>query len=130
MDWEGLSRLVPEVGILVVVGYFSLKALGIFRDIVKEMEERNAKNTTKLVKSIDRNTKVTELADKYLRERNGRDAEVHKENIKAIKAIVPEMKKVADTSVKLGVDGVAKMLRHIPEQRIDHQEVHQQKVDK
>ena len=123
-DWGDLSRLLPEVSILVVVGYFSLKCLNIFRAILTEMDERNGKNYKKLITAIDRNTKATTNADKYLRDRNGRDAELHRENIKAIKQIVPAMQEMANSSVKTVVDNI----QHINKQQVDKQVVKQQDV--
>jgi hypothetical protein len=100
IDWTVLQRLLPEVSILIVVGYFSLKCLTIFRSILTDIDERNGKNYKKLITAINHNTKATQSADIYLRERNGRDSEIHKELIKEMKAIPIAMNLVADRNLK------------------------------
>lgn len=99
MDWSNLSRLAPEVGVLAIVGYFAIRGIGIFKDIVDKIDAEHHDALGKLSKSMDRvaasqdrvaavttlNTKAIKAADQYLRERNGRDGEIHGEQIKTLR---------------------------------------------
>lgn len=56
MDWGSLSRLAPEAIILIIVGYFAVKALKIFQAIVDKIDTQHHDALSKLSESIDRNT--------------------------------------------------------------------------
>ncbi len=56
MDWDSLSRLIPEAVILIVAGYFTLKGISIFQSIVNKIDEQHHDALSKLSQSIDRNT--------------------------------------------------------------------------
>lgn len=132
MDWGSLSRLIPEVAILIVVGYFALKGVSIFREIVDKIDSEHHNALKKLSKSIDLNTKATKSADEYLRERNGRDNEMHSLNIKAMQnlnknfAIMSEDMKGANKRL---VDYIDQINARVGKQTIDQQTVKHQTVE-
>lgn len=79
---------------------------------------------TKLIPAIDhltdatkRNTLATKSADEYLRQRNGRDNEMHGQVLGALKAIPGEMKKLADSSV----EQVGAIVQNISRQTVETQ---------
>ena len=93
MDWLDPSRFIPEVGVLTVVGFFSLKAINIFKDIVNTMERKNQKSFNKLSKAIDRNTESNKellMASKeqhdFMKNLNGRLVRATKNTIKERKS--------------------------------------------
>jgi len=53
-----------------------------------------------LVRATEENTKATQSADEYLRERNGRDIEFHKEIMVSLKEIPAQAKKQAEQVVE------------------------------
>jgi len=65
------------------------------------------------------NTLATKNADKYLQDRNGRDAEAHKETLKAIAVIPTKMQEIADLQATTLVESV----KEISEQHVKHQTV-------
>jgi hypothetical protein len=97
MDWDAISRLIPEVGVLAIVGWFTLKGIMLFKNIVDDLEKRNSDNNKDFIEAINNLSVVVKSSDTYLRDRNGRDSEMHKENIKAIQGIIPTMQKLAET---------------------------------
>lgn len=102
-------------GVVAVLG----TAVGALIWVIKFMFNKLVPMIEGLTTSTSANTKATKAADTYLRERNGRDNEVHKEVIKSIKEIVPTMQRIADSSVQAVVDNISR----IPEQRVEHQHV-------
>lgn len=93
--------------------------------IIKFMFNKMTPLLEGLTKSTDANTSATKTADKYLRDRNGRDAESHKESIKAIEAIPLKMQAIADKQAAT----LIKNLKKLPAQKIEHQHVQEQKVE-
>lgn len=78
-------------------------------------------------KSVDHNTAATKAADKYLRERNGRDNEFQIENIAAIRAIPTTMQGIADAQKEAIIRAVTvKNLdaknAHVGTMIVDHKE--------
>ena len=65
---------------------------------------------TGLGKLVSSNTRAVKASDKYLRDRNGRDSEFHKETLKALEAIPITMQTIADTQAKAIVDALKKQM--------------------
>jgi hypothetical protein len=76
-------------------------------------------------KLIKQNTYTTKNADKYLKERNGRDTEKHAELLKATKAIPNTMQEIADAQSKAILTAV-----EVKEQHVEHQHIDRQTGDK
>lgn len=91
------------VGVLATcVGGLLFVIKFMFNRLLPMIEKSNALTET--------NTRVTKDADQYLRERNGRDAEIHGRLIKELK------------------DLPNKITQDIKEQKIEHQSIDQQVV--
>ena len=75
----------------------------------------------KLNQSTLANTEATKNADKYLRDRNGRDGENHEQLIKATEAIATKMQSIADSQSK----ALLKTMNQVKEQKVEHQHVDQ-----
>lgn len=77
-DFSGLSRLVPEIAILIVCGWFVLKMLRIGNDFIQKNDERHTKMFDTLNESVRKNTESTDRMNglvketvTYLKHRNG-----------------------------------------------------------
>lgn len=92
----------------------------LFNKLLPRIEEGNLA-LGKLSKSTDANTKATKSADKYLQERNGRDAEIHEELVTAINAIPAQIIKTAHITAKTLADTPHD--QHIKTQTVDKQTV-------
>ena len=98
-------------GLLWIIKY-------MFNKFVPMVEENN--------KAIMANTEATKNADKYLRERNGNDAEKHEELIKATQDIPVKMQEIADHQAK----SLVASLKEVKEQHVSHQQVDKALVKK
>ena len=76
MDWSSVSRLIPELGVLVVVGYFAFKGIGIFRDIIDKIDQNHHDALAKLADSIDKNTSSNKELIKSSKEQTAASREV------------------------------------------------------
>lgn len=94
--------------------------------VIKKMFNDIIPALSSLTKATAANTRATKTADKYLRDRNGRDATSHKELMRAVEAIPTKMQKIADTQATTLVENLEKL----PAQNIEHQHVQEQKVEK
>lgn len=111
-----------EASIIAIVGILGT-AVGALIWIIKYLFDKILPSLDGLAKATDSNTRVTASADRYLRVRNGRDNEMHKELVKAVGDISTQIIRTADTA--------AKVLQETPVgQRIDKQEVKTQVVVK
>lgn len=151
MDWSSVSRLIPEVGVLAVVGYFALKGIEIFREIVKQVDEEHHEALIILAKSIDKNTEVgenqIELSQglmEYIVGHNGRATEQFKATTEQNKSTAHMMNKTSEHLEKLGtafyssqhqraldtksiLDAVSALdNRTIKEQTVEHQTIEKQ----
>lgn len=79
-----------------------------------------------LASNIQNNTKATKAADKYLKDRNGRDSEFHKETLIALQAIPKKMQDIADTQAEAIVKALKKQPTQVQEQKVLHQTVKRQ----
>lgn len=77
-DWLD-PRLLPEVAVLAVVGYYGLKALSIFKDIVDKMDKEHQASLHELSKAIEKNTesnreliKASKQQHNFLKNMNGK----------------------------------------------------------
>ena len=140
MDWTSISRLIPEVGVLVVVGYFALRGISIFKEIVDKIDKEHSDALSKLSKSIDKstkatleNTKATKSADIYLRERNGRDGEIHAAQIKTISTLTTTLKdrwekdSKQQNEILKAVQAIGK--QEVTEQHVEHLSVEHTHVE-
>lgn len=96
--------------------------------VIKHMFEQVVPALDKVVDSMMANTTATKAADAYLRERNGRDNQVHKDLIKSINAIPEQIIKTADITSKVLKDSVSD--QHIVNQTVDTQNVNKVVADK
>lgn len=78
MDWSSISRLIPELGVLIVVGYFAFKGIAIFRDIIDKIDQSHHDALTKLSDSIDKNTNSNTELIKSSKEQTAASREVTK----------------------------------------------------
>lgn len=69
MDWVD-PRLLPEAAVLSIAGYFALRCLQIFRDIVNKMSEEQKTSLHELSKAIAKNTEATSELIKSSKEHN------------------------------------------------------------
>lgn len=90
--------------------------------VIKNLFEKILPTLDQLTKSTIANTDATKSADSYLKVRNGRDSEMHKELIKSINAIPEQIIKTATVT--------AKTLKENPEQKVINQNVDMQHVAK
>lgn len=89
--------------------------------VIKKMFNQIIPAIDSLTKATQGNTRATKSADTYLRERNGRDASMHKELIQAVQAIPEQIIETANIT--------AKALADTPiTQKVDKQEVKTQVV--
>lgn len=125
MEYIAQSSVVNDGVTLAVVGILATCVGGLLW-IIKFMFGRLLPIIEDLQKVTAANTKATKSADDYLRQRNGRDNEHHKETMKVIKAIPDKMQKIADKQAET----LAMNLKKLPAQNIQHQTVEQQDVKK
>jgi len=92
--------------------------------VIKFMFNKMIPAIDKLSDTTVANTRATQSADRYLRERNGRDSEFHKSTLKAIKAIPTKMQIIADNQAITLLENLKKQ----PIQNIEHQNVKEQVV--
>lgn len=69
MDWID-PRLLPEAAVLTIAGYFSLRCLQIFKQIVDKMSSEQKESLKELSKAIKKNTTVTNELIKTSKEHN------------------------------------------------------------
>lgn len=103
---------------LAVVGVLATCVGGLLW-IIKFMFNKMVPMMEENIKATIANTEATRSADKYLKERNGRDIEKHEELIKATEAIPVKMQYIADTQAKAIVNN----LKQVKEQKVTHQYV-------
>lgn len=60
MDLPSLARFAPEAAVLAIAGYFAVRCLVIFKDIVDNINSEQKTSLDKLSKAIDKNTKSNE----------------------------------------------------------------------
>lgn len=105
------------VAIVTVLG----TAVGALIWIIKYLFDKMSPSIDGLARATDANTKAISSADAYLKRRNGRDSQMHKELIKAVGDISKQIIKTADTA--------AKVLEETPVgQVIEKQEVKKQMI--
>lgn len=93
---------------------------------LKFMKDEGVKRDTtyaKVAKALENNEKAVATADKYLRERNGRDAQSHKELMIAVQAIPITMQDIADKQAEAIVTAVTVKEQNVGKQIVDHQTV-------
>lgn len=78
MDWID-PRLLPEAAVLSIAGYFAVRCLQIFRDIVNKMSEEQKQSLHELAKAIEKNTesnqaliKASKQQHDFLKNMNGK----------------------------------------------------------
>lgn len=103
---------------LAVVGVLATCVGGLLW-IIKFMFNKMVPMMEENIKATIANTEATRSADKYLKERNGRDIEKHEELIKATEAIPVKMQYIADTQAK----AIVTNLKQVKEQKVTHQYV-------
>lgn len=108
-------------GAVVLVVFLFLKFMrdeGIKRDATYAKVARALENN---VKALENNEKAVASADKYLRERNGRDAQSHKELMVAVQAIPTTMQSIADNQADAIVTAVTVKEQNVGKQTVEHQ---------
>lgn len=69
MDWID-PRLLPEAAVLSIAGYFALRCLQIFRDIVNKMSNEQKESLHELSKAIEKNTESNKQLVKASKEQH------------------------------------------------------------
>lgn len=69
-----------------------------------------------VARALERNTRATTKADIYLQQRNGRDAEFQRENIRAIQNIPKTMQRIANAQSKAIITAVTVKEQHVDKQ--------------
>lgn len=95
-----VAVLATLVGSLVWVLKFVFEKLLPRIDEGNKIIEKNSHLVEKLGVSTTQNTAATKSADEYLRQRNGRDNEMHAELIKAVQEIPAQIIKTATVTAK------------------------------
>ncbi len=114
-----IGVLGTAVVALAAVANYALKRLG------GDLRE----HTKAAIQQTASNEKVGEFissSEQYLRDRNGRDAEIHKEMMVQIQATtdaVKEVPKMLDKVAKTSVKTIIRSFGDIPEQHVEHQHV-------
>lgn len=99
-------------GMLWIVKYLMVQ--------MKESLDANTKSNNLVAKESKLTRSAVKSSDKYLRERNGRDSEIHTELIASINKLPHTMQKIADNSVQ-------KLSKQtVKEQLVTHQTVESQ----
>jgi len=89
----------------------------LFLKYMREEAIKRDATYLKIAANLNKNTKTTKSFDTYLRERNGRDGEVHELLIKEIHKIPQKMIEVADRNLK----AYKKMHQEVNEQHVKSQ---------
>lgn len=110
MDWSSVSRLVPEVGVLVVAGYFALKGISIFKDIVDRIDKQHHDALSKLSSSIDKNTSSNDALIKASREQTKASKDVHE----FMKNLNGKLTTITNQTIKE---------QNVSSQRVEHQSI-------
>lgn len=118
--------MLPESAVtLAIVGILGTCVAGLiwviktmFSSIIPVVENGN-NAIEKLVEMTKINTDATKTADKYLRDRNGRDAEMHLELLKATKQIPTTMQEIADKQA----EAILTNIKQVNEQTVAYQKV-------
>lgn len=97
----------------------------VFLKYMREDGLRRDKTYKQVVSALNKNANAVAKADKYLRDRNGRDAEYYKETVKSITAIPEKMQAIADTQAQTLLEN----LKKLPTQNIEHQHVKDQTIE-
>lgn len=84
---------------IAVVGVLATCVGGLLW-VIKFMFTKMVPSIDGLTKATDNNTKATASADRYLKDRNGRDAIMHKELIKAVGEIPKQIIATAEITSK------------------------------
>lgn len=98
----------PDYVTIAVVGVLATCVGGLLW-IIKFMFNKTVPIVDKLAMATAANTRATKSADKYLRDRNGRDSERHQELLTGIHAIVQKLEDTEIIRVE-NSDKVAKIL--------------------
>lgn len=113
-----------DAGLLAALGIVSACVAGLIW-VIKTMFNNIIPTLKELTQATRQNTSATKSADKYLKERNGRDVEKHAELLKATKAIPKTMQRIADDQSKAILRAV-----EVKEQHVEHQHVDRQTTEK
>lgn len=114
------NSIVNDAGLLAALGIVSACVAALVW-VIRFMFGRLVPMIEELIKNTAANTSITESADKYLRDRNGRDSEHHKATLSAINKIPTTMKKIADAQAKAIIKAVDIREQHVEHQHIDKQ---------
>lgn len=87
-----------------------------------------AKALNKLSEATVKNTRATQSADTYLKQRNGRDIEKHTELLKATQAIPKTLEHIADAQAKAIIDGVTLRSQHVEVQHVEKEIIHKKET--
>lgn len=90
MEWlESLSRLLPEVAVLIVVFYFMDKRDKSFQKTIDRITKMHRD-------SLNKNTKTLQKVDDHIVEINGTQKKVSEKTISAVEELPKELEKVGD----------------------------------
>lgn len=89
MDWID-PRLLPEAAVLSIAGYFALRCLQIFRDIVNKMSDEQKTSLHELSKAIEKNTESNQQLVKAARQQHDFLKNMNGKLTGAVKATIKE----------------------------------------
>lgn len=115
-----------DTGLLAALGIVSACVAGLIW-VIKRMFNDILPILRQLTRATEKNTSATTAADRYLRQRNGRDTEFHAESLAAIKAIPQTMQSIADNQAEAIVTAVRVKEQHIEHQHVEHETVEMKK---
>lgn len=119
------SSTIAIIGILgTTVGALIWIIKHMFDKILPALESLS-KSTDKNTEAAHANTVATKTADKYLRDRNGRDNTMHTELIKAVGRISEKIVETAEVTAKALQE--TPITQHVETQEVKHQVVTEKK---
>ena len=117
------------LGLIGVIGAQSAGVIYVVKYLLKDASKDLKEHTKAAIQQADSNKKVGEFiasSEKYLRDRNGRDAEQHVENMNAQKKLTEAVNNLPKVMKNIA-DATQKEIKEqkIESQNVEHQEVHE-----
>lgn len=109
-----------DAGLLAALGIVSACVGGLIW-VIKTMFSKIIPALEALTNATRQNTSATKAADRYLKQRNGRDIEKHAELLEATQAIPTTMQRIADAQADAILKAVEIKEQHVEFQRVDRQ---------
>lgn len=81
-DWAAIARFAPEIGLVAVIGYFSMKALNLFVRALEKRDKELDKSMVRLSKAIEKNTNTSKELHGFMVNLNGKLTRATKNTMK------------------------------------------------